>query len=92
MDEKDENECGFIASEGLKMVALATWVMGFYARTCNTLKKAEEKGKTDTEAYLLSEGAKLALERVMQAIENIMGTDDEDEEEEGGEDGSVASA
>lgn len=90
MDEKDENECGFIASDGLKMVALATWVMGFYASTCDALKKAEEKGKADTEAYLLSEGAKLALERVMEAIEHLMGEDDEDKE--GEDDGSVASA
>ena len=90
MKKKDEElEIGkdgefeeFIANEGMKFLAVATFVVDFYQKSCEALETAEEKGNDKTEAYFMTLGAKLALEKVVGLIDAVM------EDPEGGEEES----
>lgn len=80
--EKNEEFEGFIASDGMKFLAVATFVVDFYQKSCEALEDAEKKGNTKTEAYFMTLGAKLALERVLGLMDAVSEDPEEDEEEE----------
>lgn len=100
MKKKDEElEIGkdgefeeFIASEGMKFLAVATFVVDFYQKSCEALETAEEKGNDKTETYFMTLGAKLALEKVVGLIDAVMEDPEGDEEESEAKSDDVAKA
>ena len=100
MKKKDEElEIGkdgefeeFIANEGMKFLAVATFVVDFYQKSCKALETAEEKGNDKTEAYFMTLGAKLALEKVVGLIDAVMEDPEGDEEESEEKSDDVAKA
>ena len=100
MKKKDEElEIGkdgefeeFIANEGMKFLAVATFVVDFYQKSCEALETAEEKGNDKTEAYFMTLGAKLALEKVVGLIDAVMEDPEGDEEESEEKSDDVAKA
>ena len=100
MKKKDEElEIGkdgefeeFIANEGMKFLAVATFVVDFYQKSCEALETAEEKGNDKTETYFMTLGAKLALEKVVGLIDAVMEDPEGDEEESEAKSDDVAKA
>ena len=100
MKKKDEElEIGkdgefeeFIANEGMKFLAVATFVVDFYQKSCEALETAEEKGNDKTETYFMTLGAKLALEKVAGLIDAVMEDPEGDEEESEAKSDDVAKA
>lgn len=100
MKKKDEElEIGkdgefeeFIANEGMKFLAVATFVVDFYQKSCEALETAEEKGNDKTETYFMTLGAKLALEKVVGLIDAVIEDPEGDEEESEAKSDDVAKA
>lgn len=100
MKKKDEElEIGkdgefeeFIASEGMKFLAVATFVVDFYQKSCEAIETAETKGNDKTETYFMTLGAKLALEKVVGLIDAVMEDPEGDEEESEAKSDDVAKA
>lgn len=82
----------FIANEGMKFLAVATFVADFYHKSCEALETAETKGNDKTETYFMTLGAKLALEKVVGLIDAVIEDPKGDEEESEEKSDDVAKA
>ena len=89
---KDGEFKGFVLNEGMKFLAVAAFVVDFYQKSCEALETAEEKGNDKTEAYFMTLGAKLALEKVVGLIDAVMEDPEGDEEESEEKSDDVAKA